>query len=156
MRLLSVALIIPFLVVGLLFHPGRTDEDGGHTDSSTGEYHYHHGFPAHQHPDGKCPYEGQEPIYTHHDNYSSPSPSSHTNEPTTTPFASPAIASETAVTKNMPSTRKLSCNDPLPWWGIPLFVFGLPVSLVVIIYLWGKISDFVDYLKKKKADRNKQ
>ena len=32
-------------------HPGRTDSDGGHIDHSTGEYHYHHGYPAHQHRD---------------------------------------------------------------------------------------------------------
>lgn len=38
-------------------HPGRTDEDGGHYDRSTGEYHYHHGHPAHQHPNGVCPYK---------------------------------------------------------------------------------------------------
>ena len=38
-------------------HPGRTDADGGHYDRSTGEYHYHHGYPAHQHTDGICPYD---------------------------------------------------------------------------------------------------
>lgn len=152
MRLFSVALIIPFLTIGFLFHPGRTDEDGGHTDSSTGEYHYHHGFPAHQHPDGKCPYEDEEPIYTHHYNYSRPSPSSHTNEPTTTPFASPTIASATAVTKNTPSTHKSSCSNFLSWLYLPLAILGLPVS----IFIWIKVSDFVDYLKKKKADRKKQ
>ena len=37
-------------------HPGRTDENGGHYDRSTGEYHYHHGYPAHQHENGVCPY----------------------------------------------------------------------------------------------------
>ena len=43
-------------------HPGRTDSNGGHTDKSTGEYHYHHGYPAHDHwdidGDGTidCPY----------------------------------------------------------------------------------------------------
>ena len=37
-------------------HPGKTDSNGGHYDRSTGEYHYHHGYPAHQHPGGKCPY----------------------------------------------------------------------------------------------------
>lgn len=43
-------------------HPGRTDGRGGHYDSATGEYHYHHGYRAHQHTDldgdGKadCPY----------------------------------------------------------------------------------------------------
>lgn len=37
-------------------HSGRTDANGGHYDRTTGEYHYHHGFPAHQHPNGICPY----------------------------------------------------------------------------------------------------
>lgn len=45
-------------------HPGRTDADGGHYDRSTGEYHYHHGYPAHQHPNGICPYEDEEPETT--------------------------------------------------------------------------------------------
>lgn len=38
-------------------HSGRTDAKGGHYDRSTGEYHYHHGYSAHQHPGGVCPYE---------------------------------------------------------------------------------------------------
>ncbi len=38
-------------------HPGRTDSSGGHWDHSTGEYHYHHGYPAHQHVDDVCPYD---------------------------------------------------------------------------------------------------
>ena len=37
-------------------HSGGTDSAGGHYNHSTGEYHYHHGHPAHQHPDGVCPY----------------------------------------------------------------------------------------------------
>ena len=47
-------------------HSGRTDSDGGHTDHSTGEYHWHHGYPAHQHEDRDgdgypeyCPYRIQ-------------------------------------------------------------------------------------------------
>ena len=38
-------------------HPGSLDENGGHFDHSTGEYHYHHGYPAHQHINGECPYD---------------------------------------------------------------------------------------------------
>lgn len=38
-------------------HTGRTDANGGHYNHSTGEYHYHHGYPAHQHTDGVCPYD---------------------------------------------------------------------------------------------------
>ena len=32
-------------------HPGRTDSNGGHHVTATGEYHYHHGYPAHDHYD---------------------------------------------------------------------------------------------------------
>lgn len=37
-------------------HSGRTDSRGGHYDYQMGLYHYHHGFPAHGHPDGVCPF----------------------------------------------------------------------------------------------------
>ena len=37
-------------------HSGKTDAWGGHYDLSTGEYHYHHGYPAHSHSGG-CPYD---------------------------------------------------------------------------------------------------
>lgn len=55
-----------FVVIVLIFlctitvsnaHSGGTDSSGGHTNSATGEYHYHHGYPAHQHPGGVCPYQ---------------------------------------------------------------------------------------------------
>lgn len=42
--------------VSVFAHGGKTDEQGGHYDSDTGSYHYHHGYPAHQHTFGRCPY----------------------------------------------------------------------------------------------------
>ena len=58
------ALLSTFLAVSAPFaayaHPGRTDSSGGHHDygnvSGLGDYHYHHGYPAHLHPNGVCPY----------------------------------------------------------------------------------------------------
>ena len=50
-------IIISNLSFSAYAHPGRTDSAGGHYNRSTGEYHYHHGYPAHQHPDGICPYD---------------------------------------------------------------------------------------------------
>lgn len=56
-------LMINCLAVTVYAHSGKTDENGGHTDHDTGEYHYHHGYPAHQHydidGDGTidCPYD---------------------------------------------------------------------------------------------------
>ena len=37
-------------------HPGGIDANGGHYDRSTEIYHFHHGYPAHQHINGACPY----------------------------------------------------------------------------------------------------
>lgn len=62
-----------FIIVALIFiwsvfpiavsaHPGGTDAAGGHRNHSTGEYHYHHGYSAHDHYDmdgdgiADCPY----------------------------------------------------------------------------------------------------
>lgn len=57
-RLLCFALVLLVLAAPLaLAHSGRTDSSGGHYDRSTGEYHYHHGMSAHQHPGGVCPYD---------------------------------------------------------------------------------------------------
>ena len=54
---LSITLLTVFLLSTVAFaHSGRTDSKGGYYDHSTGEYHYHHGHPAHQHPGGQCPY----------------------------------------------------------------------------------------------------
>ena len=57
--ILSAALLLLF-PASVFAHAGKTDANGGHFDLSTGEYHYHHGFPAHQHTDGYCPYNFED------------------------------------------------------------------------------------------------
>lgn len=68
---ISLVLMVLFLFAILLpitasAHKGKTDAYGGHYDSSTGEYHYHHGFEAHQHYDingdgiPDCPYDYED------------------------------------------------------------------------------------------------
>ena len=54
--LLSIFLILTSITVTTFAHGGNTDGNGGHYNHSTGEYHYHHGYSAHQHPNGQCPY----------------------------------------------------------------------------------------------------
>lgn len=53
----SLFLLLLAIPLAVFAHSGGTDANGGHYDSSTGEYHYHHGYPAHQHPNGVCPYD---------------------------------------------------------------------------------------------------
>lgn len=69
---LIVFALLSFLSVAFA-HSGGTDEDGGHVNHSTGEYHYHHGEAAHKHTDtdgdmeSECPYKknqlGGSPVY---------------------------------------------------------------------------------------------
>ena len=57
MRRLFAVLILCLLCYSVaMAHSGGTDSKGGHYNRSTGEYHYHHGYSAHQHPGGVCPY----------------------------------------------------------------------------------------------------
>lgn len=56
-------------------HPGSTDAYGGHVDWTTGEYHYHHGYSAHYHTSGVCPYDFVD--NADHTNHGSSSSSSH-------------------------------------------------------------------------------
>lgn len=72
----AVAIITPL-------HSGKTDGNGGHYDHSTGEYHYHHGYPAHQHPNGVCPYDAQE-YNCGKEGCGISGPHGHINKPTTT------------------------------------------------------------------------
>lgn len=61
---IATLILACFLLAALqvFAHPGGTDEDGGHYVGGTSEYHYHHGYPAHDHydmdgdGDKDCPY----------------------------------------------------------------------------------------------------
>lgn len=51
-RILAALVLAVYLLPILAYaHRGNTDSNGGHTDSSTGEYHYHHGYEPHDHWD---------------------------------------------------------------------------------------------------------
>ena len=52
-----ILIICLFLNLCFSAHSGKTDSSGGHINKSTGEYHYHHGYPAHKHTNGNCPYD---------------------------------------------------------------------------------------------------
>lgn len=62
-KVLLLSLAALMLAATALAHSGGTDANGGHWDYDTGKYHYHHGYPAHQHYDMNgdgikdCPYE---------------------------------------------------------------------------------------------------
>ncbi|WP_399548967.1 YHYH domain-containing protein [uncultured Clostridium sp.] len=57
----TVVLNFTIVANSVYAHSGRTDSSGGHRDnknaSGLGSYHYHHGYDAHLHSNGVCPYE---------------------------------------------------------------------------------------------------
>ena len=63
--LVLLLLILNFSMLAYA-HPGRTDMYGGHTESATGIYHYHHGHEAHQHVNGVCPFGDYEQWLAEH------------------------------------------------------------------------------------------
>ena len=60
-KIVALLMMLSLLCAPAYAHSGRTDANGGHHDyknvSGLGSYHYHHGYPAHLHPDGVCPYD---------------------------------------------------------------------------------------------------
>lgn len=92
-----ITLLILTLSPPALAHSGGTDANGGHTNTETGEYHYHHGYEAHQHPDGICPYN-----YDDATQYS----------PTTPIDPPPEPKPEPPATQNPPSIIRIQPEEP--------------------------------------------
>lgn len=82
----GVAMLILLLTIVAHAHPGRTDSSGGHYNNSTGDYHYHHGYSAHDHYDMDgdgvldCPYDFNDK--TNHNSSSGSSSTANSNKKT--------------------------------------------------------------------------
>ena len=120
----ALCLLLALLLCSLpaFAHPGRTDGSGGHYNRSTGEYHYHHGYSAHQHTDGICPYD-----FDDRTGERSGSPSSGTApKPAKTPFRAPTYIPTKRPTfpYNLPTTAPSSGKafdwSSLKWVAIAL------------------------------------
>lgn len=126
-KILSFILIILMICPLTLAHPGRTDGKGGHYNRSTGEYHYHHGYPPHDHENGICPYD-----YDDNTNSNSLTSNSSTNK----------IANSTVNEE-----KKTTVGEILS--GILLFIlFGIPYIIsiayfpIMVLYLiWQSIKN---------------
>lgn len=70
----TILFLVLILLMPIAFaHSGRTDSKGGHYNRSTGEYHYHHGYPAHDICGINCPYKKSTVISTNTSSKSSKS-----------------------------------------------------------------------------------
>lgn len=112
-------------------HAGKTNSNGGHYDYSTGEYHYHHGYPAHKHINGNCPYDFKDKTGENSGSSSSGNQYfwSYTSAPR--PTSTPRITNTSCPT-NTPRLTKPEESVPLlknPWFyvlggaGVLVFCF---------------------------------
>lgn len=132
LSLLSVFIIS--LIIPVFAHPGSLDENGGHYDRSTGEYHYHHGYSAHQHENGECPYDFKDNVdddYTPNNNSSS---NNHT-------YPDESITIE-------PTTKQVSASNGIREVEGFLILFLIIAFLVVFLYVLRGVSFLIETKKK--------
>lgn len=137
-RFLSLLLLLSLLVVPVLAHPGRTDSNGGHYDRSTGQYHYHHGYSAHQHYDmdgdgiPDCPYNFRDA--TNHSSGSSGSKS------TTSPTSATSSELETEYVASSKTTpKKQGMNEDVKFLLEILLFLGIAWGIVFLLWHWGGV-----------------
>lgn len=136
-----LAFVFAFLLLispAALAHSGGTDANGGHYDRSTGEYHYHHGYPEHQHYDMNgdgvvdCPYNfddqtGRKSGGSSTKQRATPAPAV---KPTQTPRQTPTPKPKETKTSNTGAMIAL-CVAAVPIGAITLAAVCWPVSALV-------------------------
>ncbi len=141
-KMCCFALTLLLLAAPASAHSGRSDSSGGHYDRATGEYHYHHGYPAHQHENGICPYDFDD--RTGENSGGSGSGSSATDSGGGAKSASPD-----AVTND-------SSRFPIP---ISAIVVGSVIVFFVLLSLFATIPERMQtrkYQQQWKARRNER
>ena len=145
MRKRLLAFLLAFLLLlspTVLAHSGKTDANGGHYDRSTGEYHYHHGYPAHQHYDMggdgvvDCPYDFDDKT-----DHSSRSDSGSSHAVQSTPRPSPQKSDDSKA-------KHISVGE------IVVFVILAPiVVLYAFMFIGEPILALIDRIKEKRRKK---
>lgn len=175
------ALLCVLLLVGLTCtayaHPGRTDANGGHYNRSTGEYHYHHGYPAHQHYGGVCPYAyddrtGQNSgssggssgssssSWASGNSNSNRNSNSSTSSSGNSTAGSSSSSGQHSRTSNSSSTTKQRAKRANTVWLITLIFLAVILNPVLSSFIWFVIEMIKDAIvkarKRKRLDAPKK
>lgn len=134
-RLLILVVCLSILLSPASAHSGRTDSKGGHYDRSTGEYHYHHGHPAHQHSNGECPYNFDD--QTGHKSGSSSNESSQSK----------------SSQDHAPSAKKSALSE---LWGIAKGLLTGLASIVGIGVVFSAPYFLIEFIKKRRQFRREK
>lgn len=137
----STISVCAFLVISVYAHSGKTDSIGGHTDSDTGEYHYHHGYPAHSHYDMDedgyldCPYDFDDKTGVNSGS-SSISPNWSSND-------------DNVIIKTEVVTKTVTKEVPyIPSWVYWVFAVQFIIALVLFIGNRSKKQDMRDMVQR--------
>lgn len=143
--LLFIVLLVFVFAKNASAHSGRTDGKGGHYDHSTGEYHYHHGYPPHDHKDmdgdGKvdCPYKFDD--QTDHNSGTENSGNGGGSN-------SGAVANPPTNPPKQPQISEGKDHSGNIWVTVYLWI----IVLVILAFCWRGISTIFSIL----AERRKQ
>lgn len=157
-KALVISLFMFLIPLSVFAHSGRTNPDGGHYDSSIGEYHYHHGYSAHSHNNGICPYDFHDAV----DHISTSFTKAINNFPiykkassgTPVPKISPTVvyaqSNALAATSTERQEKHTDASSIIP--GIILFLIS-PVSWPFLYWLWALVSKIIPFIKQKKREQ---
>ncbi len=155
MRKQLLAFLLAFLLLlspTVLAHSGKTDANGGHYDRSTGEYHYHHGYPAHQHYDMDgdgvvdCPYDFDDKTdHSSRSGSSSRSNSGSSYDVQSTPRPSPQ--------KSDDSKAKHISVGGIVAVAILVPIFVLEIGSVLYAFICIPIRALIDWIKEKRRKK---
>lgn len=154
-RIIFFLMVLSVLISVIVYaHPGRTDGSGGHTNHSTGEYHYHHGHSEHQHYDmdgdgiADCPYEIKD--NTSHKDSSSGSSGSYWKDRYNSLMQEEEEKgnNHTTSTNDNKSKNRSIAKNIIAFMLVAMIVFP-PVIVVPISYIYSKVRDLIQKLKKK-------
>lgn len=121
--------VLTVLPLPAMAHPGKTDGSGGHTDRSTGEYHYHHGYGEHDHYDMNgdgivdCPYNFDDQT-----NHNSGSSGNSTYPQPSTQSTVPKIVIATAPAEEIETEEEVKTVPIWVYW-----VFGIMLITIIVM-----------------------
>lgn len=149
--LFCIALVMLSAVVAYA-HGGRTDSKGGHHVGGTSEYHYHHGYPAHDHINGECPYDLKDNL-----SVSSGSDSMVTSAPTRKSLSAEEIiwivvGSVYMLVGFVLCAYRLKRFKDAGWFCI-LFFPSYFIICVIGMYFYLPINFIVDTVKKRRKQK---
>lgn len=134
-RVILLVICLALLLSPASAHSGGTDSKGGHYDHSTGDYHYHHGHPAHDHDGGVCPYDFDDQT------------GKKSGSSSKTAGRSDSSHSNTA------SSRKSAAEE---LWEIAKGLLMIPVSIVGFILILSVPYYLIEFIKKRRQFRKEK